>query len=86
MASIFDDDDVKEALLLIESAKLPHPSGQLLSSFVIEALNPRLAAQYVLQTCRSDHNRQADLLLIVSDWSYLVESSTSPTYRILSYP
>ncbi|KAH6717567.1 hypothetical protein BKA61DRAFT_641548 [Leptodontidium sp. MPI-SDFR-AT-0119] len=63
-----------KALSLIESAKLPHPSGPLLSSFIIEALNPRFAAQYVLQTCRPGHSQQTCLLQIVSDWSYLVES------------
>lgn len=86
MASIVnDDDDVKVALSLIESAKLPHPSGPLLSSFIIEALNPRFAAQYVLQTCRPGHSQQTCLLQIVSDWSYLVESSMSPACCILSH-
>ena len=86
MASVFNDDAVTEALALIESARLPHPSGPLLSSFVSEALNPRLAAQYILKTCRSGHDQQTDLLLLVSDWSYLVEASTSLICRTLSYP
>ncbi|CZR65735.1 uncharacterized protein PAC_15635 [Phialocephala subalpina] len=50
MASIFNDDDVKKALSLIQSAKLPHPSGPLLSSFIIEALYPRLAAHYLVES------------------------------------
>ena len=85
MASIFNGNDVNEALSLIEGAKLPHPSGPLLSCFIIEALNPRLAAQYVLQICRPGHNQQTCLLQIVSDWSYLVESSMSPACRTLSH-
>ncbi|KAH8597551.1 hypothetical protein B0O99DRAFT_617672 [Bisporella sp. PMI_857] len=76
MTSIFNDDKVKEALSLIEAARLPHPSSPLLSSFVIEALNPRLAAEYVLKTCRSGRNQEVDLLSFVSDWSYLVEGIT----------
>jgi hypothetical protein len=80
MASLLNDDDndVKKALSLIESARLPHPSGPILSSFIIEALNPRSAAQYVLHTCRPDHNQRICLLQIVSDWTYLVESSMCP--------
>ena len=76
---------VKEALSLIESAGLPHPSSLLLSSFIIEALDPPLAAQYVLPTCRSGDDEEADLFSIVSDWSYIVESSTSPTCT-LAFP
>ena len=38
---------IDETLSLIHLAKLLHPSGQLLASFVIEALNPREAARYV---------------------------------------
>ncbi|TVY35184.1 hypothetical protein LOCC1_G008040 [Lachnellula occidentalis] len=75
MASHFTADDVKEALSLIESARLPHPSGLLLSSFVTESLNPRLAAQYVLKACRSGRSQQTELLSIVSDWSYLIEAT-----------
>ncbi|RDL39402.1 uncharacterized protein BP5553_03742 [Venustampulla echinocandica] len=74
MPSILTGKGVKEALLLIENAGLPHPSGPLLSSFVVEALSPPLAAQYLLPACQSGYNQQADLLQIVSDWSYIVES------------
>ncbi|TVY13908.1 hypothetical protein LARI1_G009029 [Lachnellula arida] len=74
MASHFTDDDVKEALSIIGGARLPHPSGPLLSSFITQSLNPRLAAQYVLKARRSGHSQQTDLLPIVSDWSYLVEA------------
>ncbi|KUJ15474.1 kinase-like protein [Mollisia scopiformis] len=74
MASFMNDKDVKEALSLIEGAKLPHPSDPLLSSFIIEALDPRLAARYVLRTTQSGENQQVGLLRLVSDWTYLVES------------
>lgn len=77
MASPLKDDMVKQARSLIESARLPHPSGPLLDAFITEALDPRLAAQYVLQTCRRPgHEENAELLLLVSDWSYIVGSST----------
>ncbi|KAI5854495.1 hypothetical protein GGS23DRAFT_590615 [Durotheca rogersii] len=65
---------VQEALVLIENAGLSHPSGPLLSSFVTEALSPRLAAQHVLWTCQTSPDREADLLSLVSDWAYIVES------------
>jgi hypothetical protein len=85
MPSIFNDRDVQEALSLIENSKLPHPSGPLLSSFIFEALNPRLAAQYILQTCLSDRTRKADLLSLASDWTYLVESSLPPKSHSLAF-
>jgi hypothetical protein len=78
MSSVFNDKDVKEAISLIESTKLPHLTDPLLSSFIYEALNPRLAAQYIVQACSSDHTRKDDLLSVASDWSYLVESSLPP--------
>ncbi|TVY37481.1 hypothetical protein LSUB1_G004491 [Lachnellula subtilissima] len=76
MASILNDDDVKAALALIEGARLSHPSGPLLSCFILDALNPRLAAQYVLQASRSGHNPKTNLLAVLSDWSHLVKAIT----------
>lgn len=81
-----DADEVKEALLLIERARLPHPSGPLLSPFVVEALNPQLAAEYILRICRHSHDQQADLRSLVSDWSYVVESSTVRLPPCLALP
>jgi len=79
MASILRHADVRDALSLIEGARLPHPSGPLLSSFIVEALDPPLAARYILQTSQSGGGQEADLYQIVSDWSYLVQSSVYPT-------
>lgn len=45
------EDVVNEAFSLIEDAELPHPSEPLLSSFVLDSLNPRLAADFILKTC-----------------------------------
>lgn len=69
--------EVNEALSLIESTELSHPSGALLSSFITEALDPRSAAEFVLAKCpRTQHNddRRANLLSLVDDWTYIVES------------
>lgn len=65
--------EVESTLLLIDNARFPHPSGALLSSFVTDALNPALAARYV-----NDRLRLEDAHSLVSDWVYIVESSTSP--------
>ncbi|TVY55426.1 hypothetical protein LSUE1_G009591 [Lachnellula suecica] len=73
MASV-SGDTVIEALLLIENAKLPHPSAPLLASYITEALHPRLAADYVLKLCHAGHHQRTGLLSLVSDWNYLVES------------
>lgn len=66
---------VNEISSLIESTKLPHPSGALLSSFVTEALNPRLAAEFVLARCQAGHGneRRTQLLSLVDNWIYIVQ-------------
>lgn len=66
------NDDVEKTLSLIASARLPHPSGALLSAFITEALNPIIASSYV-----SDRLQKEDCRTLVSDWIYIVESSTS---------
>ena len=38
-------DHVRETLRLIESIRMPHHYGALLSSFIIDAVSPHLAAQ-----------------------------------------
>lgn len=63
--------EVRDTLLLIANARLRHPSGALLSSFVTDALNPILAARYVNNRLQED-----DRGSLASDWSYIVEAST----------
>lgn len=70
MASITDQ--VQSTLALINAAKLPHPQGPLLASFILEALNPAVAAQYV-----SDRFDAGNVSDVVADWRYIVESSES---------
>ncbi|KAL7627723.1 hypothetical protein AAE478_001918 [Parahypoxylon ruwenzoriense] len=65
------DDEVKSTLSLIESTRLPHPSGPLLESFVSEALNPVLAARYVKHRLLL-----GEASSLVADWSYIIESIT----------
>lgn len=66
--------EVETALYLISEAKLAHPLGPLLQCFVIDALDPRLAARFILQRCQGDQSPKDLLLRIVSDWKYIVES------------
>lgn len=70
--------EVDSVLSLIADEKLTHPFGPLLQSFILEALNPRLVARYILERCHRDENRLADLLEIASDWRYIIESRTFP--------
>jgi len=63
-------DEVRITLSLIEDARLPHPSGALLSSFVKEALNPLVAARYV-----QDVIQAGKISSLVSRWVYIVEAS-----------
>ncbi|KAI1375836.1 hypothetical protein F4677DRAFT_460122 [Hypoxylon crocopeplum] len=69
------DGEVKSTLSLIESTKLPHPSGPLLESFVTEALNPVSAARYVKHRLLL-----GEASSLVADWSCIVESITQNGY------
>ena len=64
---------MKSVISLVDAARLPHPSGALLSTFVTEALNPAAAARYVNDRLQLEGGR-----VLVSDWIYIIESSTSP--------
>jgi len=60
---------VTDALGFIESSHLEYPLGELLASFVHEAVSPDEAARY-LQSC------DRGLRELVDDWIYIVESCT----------
>lgn len=70
-------------LSLLQSSDLPHPAGALLLSFVNEALDPNAAASYVLEACHASQglNPRSELLSLVHDWTYIVESSESNRLR-----
>lgn len=72
-------DSVGEAVDIVDSANLPHPSPWLLKNFIGQALNPRVSAGYVLSACEpcGDDNelRRSKLLRLVDDWKYIVEAS-----------
>ena len=76
----FTHEDVQGTLSLIETMRLPHPSGRLLSSFVTEAVDPALAACYV-----RDRLSAGDAYSMVSDWTYIIESRMSSSLKPL-YP
>lgn len=63
-------DTVNTALSLIDAITLPHPAGALLASFVKDALNPNLAAQYVTNRLSSGVAES-----LVHDWIYIILSS-----------
>lgn len=73
MASAVDD-TVKEAWSLIADAKLHYPEGPLLSSFVTNALHPRLAAEYLLKRCHSTSDPASEILELLADWRFIVLS------------
>ncbi|KAK8139932.1 hypothetical protein PG984_001055 [Apiospora sp. TS-2023a] len=74
MAAPGFEDCVLDALEPIENARLSHPSGPLLSRFVTEALSPALAAKIILGMCHGGFDQKGNLLSLVSDWAYIVES------------
>ena len=65
---------VHSVLSLIDTAGLPHPSGPLLASFVKDAVDPVMAARYVQSEITA-----SGAPTLVSDWTYVVESSKLPS-------
>lgn len=63
-------DEVDDVLSLREGIDLSHPSRPLQASFVTEALHPVLAARDI-----KDRLNTGEEPSIVSDWTYIVESS-----------
>jgi hypothetical protein len=72
------EETVDKALYLIrDEPYLPHPLGKLLSSFITQALHPPVAAAHVLSYCHPGQHREAELRALVSDWTFIIESSES---------
>lgn len=74
---------VLEACALIDSGGLPHPSPRLLKNFILQALDPRAPANFVLKTCEPFkydatglglHARLSELL---ADWKFIVQAGRS---------
>lgn len=61
---------LERTLSLLENIELPYPGGQLLASFVTEALRPVYAAQYLNERLSTD-----DTSSIVADWTYIIQCS-----------
>lgn len=64
------EDEVREALSLIETAGLPYPSDLLLLNFVSDARHRHLAARYVQRAFAA-----GEAGLLVTDWTYIIDSS-----------
>ncbi|OSC97358.1 hypothetical protein PYCCODRAFT_1440229 [Trametes coccinea BRFM310] len=65
--SAFEHREVRMVVALIEDLELPHPSIPLLVSFVMEAVDPVFAANYIRDRLSSGEARAA-----VDDWVYIV--------------
>ena len=66
--------EVHDVLSRIDDLNLPHPSGPLLSSFILGAVDPHLAAQYLSPRLSPVEAREA-----VSVCAYIVNSSMTFT-------
>lgn len=70
------------ALGAIRAAKLPHPHGGLLESFITEAADCDRAAEYVLDRLASEGDQTGTIQALCADWSRLVaycETALSPS-------
>lgn len=68
-------DAVGEAMGLIDGAGLPHPMVQVVASFVLDAVNPQLAADYIISKCSEAGDQPHEAVkVLVSDWKCVLYS------------
>ncbi|KAI1115430.1 hypothetical protein F5Y14DRAFT_460562 [Nemania sp. NC0429] len=65
---------IKEAESLISKADLPYPSPELLECFIYLGLNPKAAAEYIINACQSSNDSTATLMSLVESWTFIVEA------------
>ena len=72
--------DLTRAMTTIDDAKLCFQDKQLLESFVEDAIDPSVAARYLLQR-DGDDKTDVDLQPLLSDWKELVAICMYPWDR-----
>lgn len=75
------------ALALISASKLPHPDNQIVKAYVADAVDPELAAQYLLKTIGAfpelgdGESKDLELYQFLTDWETLSAKCGSPPER-----
>lgn len=73
-----------QALALISASKLPHPDNQIVKAYVADAVDPDLAAQYLLKTLGAfpelgnGESKDLELYQFLTDWKTLSAKCGSP--------
>lgn len=62
---------------LLDKAGLPYPMVQVVAGFVLNALDPKLAVEYVTKACREPSDPGQAIRELVSDWKYVLDSGRS---------
>ncbi|KAG4274870.1 hypothetical protein FPRO04_08878 [Fusarium proliferatum] len=67
--------DVHKALDFVDHISLEHPASALLRAYILEAVQPQAAAEYLQSRLRSDGHAGS----LVGDWIYVIDSVLSGT-------
>ncbi|KAH7151216.1 hypothetical protein DER46DRAFT_703604 [Fusarium sp. MPI-SDFR-AT-0072] len=69
--------DVRKALDIVDRVPLEHPASALLRAYILEAVQPQAAADYVQHRLSVDGHAGS----LVTDWIYVIDSAISGTQR-----
>lgn len=65
--------DVQRALDVVDRVHLAHPASSLLRNYILEAVQPPAAADYVQRRLSAEGHAKA----LVADWIYVIDSGSS---------
>ncbi|KAF4953600.1 hypothetical protein FGADI_5936 [Fusarium gaditjirri] len=68
--------DVHTVLDVVDRIALEHPASALLRAYILEAVQPQAAADYVQSRLRTDEHAS----ILVADWIYVIDSVVSGTH------
>lgn len=68
--------DVHKALDLVDRVPLEHPASALLRAYILEAVQPQAAADYVQRRLSADGYAGS----LVADWTYVIDSGSSLSF------
>jgi hypothetical protein len=68
------NDAIDGAMELMDKAGLPYPMVQVVAGFVLNALDPKLAVEYVTRACHEAGDLQQAMRELVSDWKHVLNS------------
>jgi hypothetical protein len=65
--------DVHKVFDVINRVHLPHPASALLRDYILEAVQPQAATDYVQRRISADGHANG----LIADWIYVIDSGSS---------